>query len=184
MRHFNRVFLAWLTLLCLATSGWAHGNGEGPSKEVMKRIFPGAESFVTRPLAIKPAVQNQLEKRIGKPLEAHDLKSNVYIATAKGQSLGVLWATDAHLKEGPVDVIVGLDRQGRIAGVALDHSPLASLAQSSYLNQYKGKTAASPLQQGKDLKPLSSNPTASQLVAQAARKAAILIDIVYLGGKK
>lgn len=169
-----------LLVLCLTAPVWAHGDGEGPPSAALKRIFPAAESFVTRPVNFTAAVQQKISSRLGKPLEGHDLKSNAYIPTAKGQSLGVVWGTDAHLKEGLVDVLVGLDRQGKVVGVALDHSPVASLAQSSYLNRYKGLTAAASFQ----VKPLSGNPAASQVVSQAVRKSAVVIQEAFLGGKK
>ena len=168
-----------LLLLCLSAPVWAHGE-EGPPTAALKRIFPAAESFVTKPLNLTPAVRQKIAARLGQTLEGHDLKSKAYIPTSKGQSLGVVWATDAHLKEGLVDVLVGLDRQGKVAGVALEHSPVASLGQSGYLNQYKGLTSTASFQP----KSTAGNPVASKVVSQAVRKSAIVIQEAFLGGPK
>lgn len=182
MQRYRTGWLIALVCLWLAAPGWPHG-GEigGPSAAVLKRLFPAAESFVTRPLQLDAAAQKAVASRLGKPLEAHDLKSKAYIPVAKGQSLGVVWVTDAHLKEGLVDVVVGVDRQGTVVGVALQHSPVAALAQSAYLNQFKGQPISTRLKQDR---PLASNPAASRLVAQAVFKCAVVIDEAYLGGTK
>lgn len=182
MPTFRRVWLIALASLWLAAPGWTHGGETGgPSATVLKRLFPAAESFVTRPLQLDAGTQKRVAGRLGQPLEAHDLKSSAYIPVAKGQSLGVVWATDAHLKEGLVDVIVGVDRQGKVVGVALEHSPVAALAQSAYLNQFKGQTISPRLKQARAL---SSHAAASGRVARAVFKCAVVIDEAYLGGSK
>ena len=158
-------------------------EGEGPSQATLKRLFPSADNFVTRPLSLTAEAQAKVQARLSRKLEAHDLKSKVYVPTKDGKSLGVVWVTDAHFKEGLADVVVGLDLQGKVAGVGLEHSPVALLAQSNYLNQYKKLNARSVFLQGKDLKPLPSNPAASSLLAAAVRKAVAVIDAAYLGGK-
>lgn len=185
--HFSRALLTLLTTLSVASAPlWAHtGEGsQGPSKAVLKRLFPSADSFVTKPVAVTPAQRQAIQSRLGTALEGHDLKTNAYIATAGGRSAGIVWVTDAHLKEGLVDVVVGIDMQGKLTGVALEHSPNPRLAQSGYLGQYKGLTVRSAFQEGKDLKPLSGQAPASKLIAQAVKKAATSIHVVFLGGTK
>jgi hypothetical protein len=183
MKAYSR-FLLWLLLALAAAAGAHTGDGSGPPTAALKRLFPTAESFVTRPLNLSPEMQKRIATRLGGKLESHDLKSSAYVPTRNGQSLGVAWVTDAHLKEGLTDVVVGLDREGKVVGVALEHSPVALLAQSSYLKQYKNLSSRAPFRQGQDLKALKSNPVASALVASAVRKAAVVIDEAFLGGKK
>lgn len=185
--HVSRALLTLLTTLSVASAPlWAHtGEGsQGPSKALMKRLFPAADSFVTKPVAVTPAQRKAIESRLGKTLEGHDLKTNAYIASSGGRSAGIIWVTDAHLQEGLVDVVVGVDTQGKLTGVALEHSPNPRLAQSGYLGQYKGLTVRSAFQEGKDLKPLTGQAPASKLVAQAVKKAATTIHVVFLGGAK
>lgn len=170
-----------LLLLLLTAPAWAHGD-EGVTQATLKKLFPAADSFVTKSLNLSPEVRKKIETRLGTKLEDHDLKTPAFVATAKGRSLGVAWATDAHLKEGDVDVIVGVDLSGKLTGLALAHSPVASLGQSSYLNQYKALTVRSNFAEGKELKP-HKNGAASRLVAAAAKKAAVVIHESFLGGK-
>ena len=177
----------WL-LVCLmllsVQPGWTHGDeGGGVPQATLKKLFPAADSFVTRPLNLKPEQRKRIETRLAEKLEDHDLKASAYVASSKGRSIGVAWSTDAHLKQGVVDVIVGLDLQGKVVGVALAHSPVPALGQSSYLNQYKQLTARSEFREGKDLKSLPGQP-GSAVVAKAAKKAAVVIDENFLGGKK
>jgi hypothetical protein len=171
-----------LLLLALASVAWSHtGDGQGPSKATLQRLFPRAQSFVTRPLTLTPEVQKRIAARLGQPLEEHDLKSSAYVPTYEGRSLGVVWVTDAHLKEGLADVLVGVDLSGKIVGVALEHSPVPLLAQSSYLKQFAGLAPSANFAQ---IKPVRSNPAGSKLVSAAVRKGAIVIEEAFLGGKK
>jgi hypothetical protein len=172
----------WLSLavmLLLAQPGWTHG-GQALSKETLKKLFPQADNFVTKPLGLSADQHKKIEARIGAKLEDHDLKAPAYIASSKGRSVGIVWATDAHLKKGNADVIVGVDLEGNVTGVVLDHSKVAGLDKPAYLDQYKKLTTKSSFQQGKDLKALAGQEPSSKLIAACAKKAAVIIDETYL----
>lgn len=150
-------------LALLAVPALAHTGEGGPPKKLLQKLFPKADAFVTRTIDWK-AARASIERRLGAKLEDHDLEAPAYIATAKGQSVGVAWMTDAHLKGGEADVLVGLDLEGRIVGVALDHSPVPSLAQSSFLKQFQGMTAFDKVQAA------PKQEEGSRLVAAAVKK--------------
>lgn len=167
----------------LTLPGWTHGEESGVAKTTLKKLFPKADSFVTRPLNLSAEQKRKIEARLGTPLEDHDLKAPAYVASLKGRSIGIVWATDAHLAKGAVDVIVGLDLKGNLTGVAVAHSPIAAIGQSSYLGQYSKLNSHSEFKEGKDLKAIPGQ-SASAVVAKAAQKAAIIIDETFLGAKK
>lgn len=179
-----KLYLLVLALLVAASGlpAFAHGEGTGIPPATLKKLFPQADNFTTKPVNLTAEQRQRLEARLGSKLSETELKAPAYVASRQGRSIGVVWSAEGQLKQGPVDVIVGLDLQGKLVGVALAHSPVASLGQSSYLKQYQRLTARSSFQEGKDLKALSGQP-GSQVVAQAARKAAIVIHETFLGGK-
>lgn len=153
------------------------------AKASLKKLFPKADSFVTKPLNLSADQRHKIEARIGTTLEDHDLKAPAYIASLKGRSIGIVYATDAHLPQGAVDVIVGLDLKGNLTGVTVAHSPIAAIGQSSYLGQYSKLNSHSQFVEGKDLKAIPGQ-SASAVVAKAAKKAAVIIDETFLGAKK
>lgn len=181
----HRSWPLWLGLalvLLLSPAGWTHG-GEPLPKEALKKLFPQADNFVTKPLGLKSEQRKKLEAKLGAKLEDHDLNAPAYIASSKGRSIGIVWATEAHLKKGLVDVIVGVDLKGKVTGVVLDHSNVPGLNMPAYLNQYKKLTTRSAFQEGKDLKPLSGQEASSKLVAAAARKGVAIINESFLSKK-
>lgn len=175
-------FPLWLGLalmLLLVQPGWTHG-GQALSKETLKKLFPQADNFVTKPLGLSAEQRKKIETRLGAKLEDHDLKAPAYIASSKGRSVGIVWATDAHLKRGNADVIVGVGLDGKVTGVVLDHSKVAGLDKPAYLDQYKKLTTKSAFQQGKDLQALAGQEPSSKMIAAAVKKAAVIIDETYL----
>ena len=131
--------LSFALMLLLVQPGWTHG-GQALSKETLKKLFPQADNFVTKPLGLSADQRQKIEARLGAKLEDHDLKAPAYIASSKGRSVGIIWATDAHLKKGNVDVIVGVGLDGKVSGVVLDHSKVSGLDKPAYLDQYKKLT--------------------------------------------
>lgn len=168
--------LALMLILSLAVM--AHETAEAPHgapKALLQKALPSAQGFVPRQLALSPAARARVEKALKTKLEGHDLTASVYVGTRGGRSAGMAWMTDVHLSGGNADVVVGVDLQGRVTGVALGHSPTPALAQASFLAQFKGKTAASPLTVGRDLKAAPGQSAASQKLAAAVRKAVLIL---------
>jgi hypothetical protein len=170
-----------LLLLALALPLLAHGpDGDEPSPEQLKKLFPTADAFVARPLKLEGALVKTIEQRLGAKLEGHDLEAQAYVATQKGRSLGAAWMTDVHLKQGLVDVLVGVDLDGKLVGVLLNHSPIPALAQSSYLAQYKGLSYSSAFKIGQDLKAHPKYADASSQLAAAVKKGVVVLSTALL----
>ncbi len=185
LKAANRKWPLWFGLalvLLLSTAGWAHG-GEPLPKETLKKLFPQADNFVTKPLGMKVEQRKKLEAKLGAKLEDHDLNAPAYIASSKGRSIGIVWATDAHLTKGLVDVIIGVDLSGKVTGVVLDHSKVPGLNMPAYLDQYKKLTTKSSFQEGKDLKPLAGQEASSKLVATAVKRGVTIINESFLSKK-
>lgn len=183
LSHLGLVLgLSLALMLLLVQPGWTHG-GQALSKETLKKLFPQADNFVTKPLGLSADQRQKIEACLGAKLEDHNLKAPAYIASSKGRSVGIVWATDAHLKRGNADVIVGVGLDGKVSGVVLDHSKVSGLDKPAYLDQYKKLTTSSSFQEGKDLKPLAGQEPSSKLVAAAVRKSVAIIDESFLKKK-
>ena len=183
--HSYRLLFCLGLLLLMAVPAWSHGSEGhgGVEKAILKKLFPTADNFVTKPLEFSAEQRKAIEKRLGAKLEGHDLEAPAYVASLKGRSLGVVWATDAHLKKGAVDVIVGVDLAGKVTGVVLNHSKVPGLNMPAYLDQYKKLTTQSAFQEGKDLKPLAGQEVSSKVVAAAVRKGVAIINESFLAKK-
>lgn len=165
-----------MLLLALTSSLTLAHEGEGTPTALLKKLFPKAEGFVVKDFKLADAgVRSHVEKRLGAKLEAHDLTARGYVATVGGRSIGVAWNTDLHLGAKFADVLVGLDTQGQVVGVVLDHSPIPALAQPAYLAQYRGKTASSAFKIGQDLKAAPGQAGPSTQLARTVRKVVIVI---------
>ncbi len=182
MKRMTKTILAFISLsLLLTLPSWSHGEHEGGvNKALLKKLFPTATSFVTKPLKMEDVTRKAIETELGVKLEGHDLSSPAFVATVKGKSIGVAWATDVHFPKKAADVIVGTDLQGKLVGVVLDHSSISSLSQSSYLKQYQGKTSASKFKVGVDLEASEKHVKPSQDLADAVRRATVVLSRAIL----
>jgi NosR/NirI family nitrous oxide reductase transcriptional regulator len=87
---------------------------------------------------------------------------------------------------GPIDLVVGLDGEGRITGLeVLSHSETPSyvrgLTQRSFLDQFVGKTVQDSLRMGLDLDGLTGATITSDAVARTVRKSARRMGREILG---
>lgn len=174
-----KTMLMALMALLLGSAAWGHGpeeHGASTPTALLKKVFPAASGFVQKDLHLghDSSLRGHVEARLGAKLEGHDLEAPAWVATSGGRSAGVAWMTDVHLPSGNADVLVGVDLKGKIVGVALGHAP-AALSGASFLKQFAGKTASSPLQVGQDLKAAPGQDQASKQVAAAVRKAVIVL---------
>lgn len=118
----------------------------------------------------------RVERRLAAKLEPQDLTAPGYVATVGGRSIGVAWMTDLPVGAKFADVVVGVDVQGKIVGVLVDHSPIPALAQPSFLAQFRGKGPDAAWTMGGDLRPAPGQAGASQRLAAAVRKGVIILN--------
>ena len=171
--------LLYLFLSLLGTS-LAH-EGKGPPTDLLKRVFPTAEGFVTKDLKLAaPELRSRVEARLGYKLTESDLKTKAYVATVRGRSIGAAWATELPLGTGFADVAVGLDLDGRVVGVAVDHSPIPALAQPGFLSQFQGQNGQTV---GQNLRPPAGQAAAGQKLASSVRTGVVVLTEALLNRK-
>lgn len=126
-----------------------------------------------------------LEKELGFSFYAADKEPSFFLAhDEEGKFLGIALLVDARsvpkVVEGKVmtlDVGVGVDARGQIARLeVLDYAGSAALGQRTFLDQIVGRNLSCSFKVGKGgITPATDEPKESQLVADAAREALIVM---------
>ena len=166
-----------LSLLFVSLPAMAHGSHDhGVSNSVLKKVFPKAKKFVFKNLGLDGATLKTVETKLGKKLEGADLTSLAYLAMDGKETLGIAWATPQTLGKEQANVIVGIDKTGKIAGVTLENCSIEALASDNYLRQYVGKKSDAKLTVGKDITAAPKQDVASQQLADAVRRAVIVLS--------
>lgn len=176
-RYLALPLLAAALALGVPAGAQDHDHGGGHSHEAptakLKQIFPKAESFVTKDLTISPDARQRIEAKLGKKLHDHDLQGHVFVATTGGRSTGVAREAHVHM-DGEVDIVVGVDLKGAVQGVVVTGAP-AAVCSPSFLNQFKGKTAASAMKVGGDVKAAPGAAQASTTIAFEVRESVLIL---------
>jgi hypothetical protein len=155
----------------------AHGGHDhGVANSVLKKVFPKAKKFVFKSLKLEGATLKAVETKLGQKLQGKDLTSKAYVAMSGKETLGVAWATPQTLGKEQANVVVGIDKTGKIVGVAIENSPIDALASDNYLRQYAGKKSDAKFKVGKDITAAPKQETASQQLANAVRRAVIVLS--------
>lgn len=175
MRHF----ILLLTLMgFLAAPALAHeGHDHGLPNSVLKKIFPKAKKFVFKKLKLEGATLKAVETKLGKKLEGKDLTSQAYVAMAGKETLGVVWATPVTLGKKEANVVVGVDPGGKVVGVTIPDCPIEALGSADYLRQYAGKKADAKFKVGVDIAAAAKQEGPSQTVADAVRRAVVVLTL-------
>lgn len=166
-----------LSFLFLFAPALAHeGHDHGVPNSVLKKVFPKAKKFVFKNLQLEGATLKAVEAKLGKKLEGKDLTSQAYVAMFGKETLGVAWATPQTLGKEQANVVVGVDKTGKIVGVTIQDSPIDALVSDTYLRQYAGKKADAKFKVGKDVTAAPKQEAASQQLADAVRRAVIVLS--------
>lgn len=169
------LLMALMLIAATAAPLLAHGGHDHNPTTSLKKIWPNAGKFSFATLKLEGATLKSIEKQVGKKLTEAELKQQAYVAMADGKPLGTAWKTSVKLGGGEAQVFVGLDNQGKVAGVVVEESRLAGFSKPEYLKQYNGKSASSKLKVGTDITAVPQQANASQALADAVRRAVIVL---------
>jgi hypothetical protein len=169
------VFLALVGLPLagpMAIPGAAHE--EGFPEKTLKSVFPAATGFTPRKKALTAEQVKKIEQASGSKLAKNDNPLNVYVALGKSADgsgvLGTVVLVDARGPKGPMDLAIGVKRDGAIERVVVTvNQDDPGLSAAGFLDQLKGKTAASPLAVGKDVRYSGDAKSAEALLAAVRR---------------
>ena len=160
-------------------------------ERTMQKIFPQAKDYKTITVKMNSAYAAAIEKNLGKPLDESEKKEfNFYdiigVVNGKPQKIGTVLALAGKGEYGVIEIVIGLDDQGKILGAYIQRSrerATKALEASEFLNQFVGKTKENTFEIGRDIKPAATNAeAASATVAFVIKKMLVFYDVLKKGG--
>jgi hypothetical protein len=170
---FLRAIVQYAVIACLLAASVAAHEAGFPEK-TLKSVFPEASGFTPRKKTLTPAQVKQIEQASGAKLAKNDNPLTVYVALGKAADgsgvMGTVVLVDAQGPKGVMDIAIGVKRDGAVERVVLTvNNDDKGLSAAAFLDQLKGKTAASPLTLGKDVSYTGDAKAAEALLAAVRR---------------
>ena len=168
-----------LLVVMLAPSAGAHQKG-WPGKR-LGQTFPEAAKFTSRQVTLSSDQLARIEQAIGERVEAESRTPTFYPAFNKaGEKIGFVLFADQMGENGPIEMGVAVDAEGKVRHVAvLESREDRRLAKEEFLGQFHGKTLSDPLKLGADLTPVAGVEQASQAIAVGVRKVLLIKQEVF-----
>lgn len=141
----------------------------GVPEEAIRKIFP----------------QFQEAEQARQTLGRHEIE--VFTLSGAGRLIGWAVVLEEPAKRELTRFLIGIDAQGRVAGVAvLDYRDIfgAEIRRRSFLRQFLGKSVADPLKVGGDVDAVTGATISSNAAAAAVRKALAVVKTLCLDGEE
>ncbi|MFO7558578.1 MAG: FMN-binding protein [Desulfobacterales bacterium] len=160
----------------------------------MNAIFGKSGEIVVETKELTDEIIDKVSERLGgtmvfvqtgsesQPVE-EQWEVDFYFATKNGKKYGVAIIEVQPGKWGPVEFIVAMDLKGVVRNVKVmsyQEQRGRPIAQSSFLNQYRGKSSRDQLQVGKDIIGISGATISSRAATFTVKKAIALYEVIYL----
>ena len=138
----------------------------------LKTLFPAATQYVTE-TCILSQFMGAIQKRLSRPMTVDENPLRIYRATDGRRAMGAILVKRVKGEHGAVELVTGIDPQGRVCGVLLQSQrEPESVAQTikNWLPHFVGRTARSPLSPGDDLPEVASEALATaNAIAEGVR---------------
>lgn len=161
-------------------------------ERTMQRIFPDAQDYKTLTFTMTAKNIAAIESLLGAPLEESEkVEFNLYNITggagSKSGLIGTVVALAGKGEYGTIEVTIGIDTSGKIAGAYIQRSrerATASLQSDVFLRQFIGKSWRDDLTVGKTINTAAPEAqSASVVVAIAIRKMLVFHHVLTTGAK-
>lgn len=184
----KRLVLA-TALLAVSTAGRAADEVPPPAEErvyvtidkALRETFPGAAQFVPEVRVVGAETRRRLEGTLGRPVDDDTLR--VYRAlNASGGLLGYGVVSEEIGKYHPITFLVGATpalRVERVTVLVYRESHGADVRRARFLNQYRGKSAASPIRINQDIVNISGATLSVRSLNFGVRKVLALLEEFY-----
>ncbi len=154
------------------------------AEQAQAKMFPGAASFETRQVALGPDQLSALARRLGSPL--HQASWTLRLARGGTGLLGVVVVDDVIGKFERITYAVGLGPDAVIRDVEIlsyreSHGQEIMLA--AWRKQFVGKSAAAPLQVGRDIASISGATLSCTHLTEGVRRIAAVVDALRAAGE-
>jgi hypothetical protein len=153
-------------------------------EQAQARMFPGAGAFEARQVALGPELQAAVARRLGSPLPRTSL--GLRLARGGAGLLGVVVVDDVIGKFERITYAVALGPDAVIRDVEIlsyreSHGQEIMLA--AWRRQFVGKSAAAPLEVGKDIASISGATLSCTHVTQGVRRIAAVVEALKDAGE-
>lgn len=131
-----------------------------------------AQKIIERQMALKEVLpQAESFKEVRTKTEIYYLGLN-----KKGQKVGFVFAVAAKGYAGKIEMLVGIDKSGKVAGVKIENQKEtpglgSQAAEPKFLNQFKGKSSNDALKAKKDIQAITGATITTQAVCEGVREA-------------
>ncbi len=185
-----KALLASLLVLVLSTAAVADVCVWRDPERTMQKIFPQARDYKTVTVKMTPDKIAAIEKALGAKLDdSEKAEFNFYritgVAKGKPGTIGTIVALAGKGEYGAIEVVVGVDQDGKIIGAYIQRSrerATHALESPKFLKQFVGKTKDSGFEVGKDIVLVSpESEQSSRVVAFVIRKMLIFYDVLERG---
>lgn len=150
-------------------------------ERTMQKIFPQARDYktITVKMADKiPAIEKQLGAKMD---ESEKGEFNYYDILGGSGKLGTIMALAGKGEYGVIEVVIGLDANGKIVGAYIQRSRergTKALESADFLSQFAGKTKNDGFG---GIKPAPGAENASQVVTFVVKKMLVFHDVLTNG---
>lgn len=179
--------LVGVFLMSVATPLWADVCVWRDPERTMQRIFPSARDYKTITVKMTADKIDAIEKALGAKLDDSEKREfNFYevvgVSQGRPQKLGTVIALAGRAEYGTIEVVIGVDPNGRIIGAYIRRSRervTRALESPQFLEQFKGKARNDALDVGTTIK--SAGPdadAASRVVASVIRKMLVFREVL------
>lgn len=179
MRRLHLGALIIITTLLISPTAFGHQKG-WPGKR-LSQTYPEAAKFTSRQAGLSAEQIGRIEQALGERMEAESRAPTFYPAFNKaGEKIGFVLFADQGGENGPIEMGVAVDPQGRVRHVViLSSREDKKISQPSFLDQFNGKSVKDSLKVGEDITPVAGSEKGSQAVANGVRKALLIKQEVF-----
>lgn len=150
--------------------------------QAQRQLFPAADRFESRELALSAEQLRQLESA---GVRGRSVRWPLRVALRGSEVLGVVVVDEVIGKFELITYAVGIGRDGRLLPVEVlsyRESHGHEIRLPAWRRQFAGKTAASPLRVGDDIQNISGATLSCSHVTEGVRRIAAVVDLATRQG--
>ena len=181
-RSASRILLLAAALACGAAVPAAADQVYLSDDEAPHAVFPDADRFARRQVPSTPELRGEVARRLG------DLKPSIWepsyevtAAFAGERPVGRAIVVEEIGKHRAITLVVGVDPQRRVAGVAVmvyREAYGGEIRTRRFLDQYRGKGEDDPLLPSVDVRNITGATLSARAVGRAVRKAIAVLGAI------
>ncbi len=150
--------------------------------EAPRAVFPDADRFARQRIPSTPELREQVARQLGelKP-SIWEPSYEVTTAFAGDRRLGRAIEIEEIGKHRAITLVVGVDPQLRVAGVAVmvyREAYGSEIRTRRFLDQYRGKGEGDPLMPSRDIRNITGATLSARAVGRAVKKAIAVLEVI------